>query len=83
MQTIEAVLQGDVKMLKKALTHLKESEQLHVINQAIYNGDAYGTPLHFAAAGNHLECVKLLLDAGADIKVTDNYSLTPLQLHIK
>ena len=83
MQTIEAVLKGDVGKLNNALKHLKNSEKLHVINEASYNGDTYGTPLHFAAARNHLECVKLLLDAGADIKVTDNYSLTPLQLHIK
>ena len=76
-------MKGDVKKLKKALKQLKESDELDVINEVSYNGDTYGTPLHFAAAGNYLECVKLLLDADADITVRDYYSLTPLQLHMQ
>ena len=38
------------------------------------------TPLHWAAAGGHTDIVKLLLDAGADTDVEDEYGVTPLFL---
>ena len=37
------------------------------------------TPLHLAAASGNMECVKVLLGHGADIKCTDDYVRTAKQ----
>ena len=80
-QAAAAASKGDVKKLKKAISLIKNDD--NDIDDVVYHSDTFGTPLHFAAAGDHLECVKLLLDEGADYKKKDYNSLTPLELHIK
>eukprot|EP00798_Chlamydomonas_sp_ICE-L_P022789 gene22789-biopygen31438 len=37
------------------------------------------TPLHNAAREGHVECIKALLDRGAEVETQDNYGRTPLQ----
>ena len=37
------------------------------------------TPLHLAASMGHEECVKVLLNHGADVSLTDDYGKTPKQ----
>ena len=37
------------------------------------------TPLHLAASMGHEECVKVLLNHGADVSLTDEYGKTPKQ----
>ena len=43
------------------------------------------TALHIAASEGHVECVALLVNAGADVNVTDRWGGTPLDdaLHCK
>ena len=40
----------------------------------ITNNQDGGTPLYVAAAGGHMDTVKLLLDKGANTEVTDKVS---------
>jgi ankyrin repeat protein len=49
-----------------------------VVNEADTRGKR--TALHCAAAGGHSECVRLLLDFGADVRITDKLEKTALQL---
>lgn len=39
-----------------------------------------GTPVHYAAAGGHVEILKLLIDHGADINLENRLKLTPLMM---
>ena len=41
---------------------------------------SFRTPLHYACENSHADCVRTLLDAGADGNVTDDRGLTPLHL---
>ncbi|KAL4926053.1 ankyrin repeat domain-containing protein [Aspergillus undulatus] len=45
---------------------LTEAEIKSAINHANYSGN---TPLHWAALNTHLECVKILVNAGADVGI--------------
>uniref|UniRef100_A0A1B0FID0 Uncharacterized protein n=1 Tax=Glossina morsitans morsitans TaxID=37546 RepID=A0A1B0FID0_GLOMM len=38
------------------------------------------TPLHYAAACGHLECVRILLEHGAEVNTTDSKGYTPLHV---
>lgn len=40
------------------------------------------TPLHWAVRANSLECLKILLDAGADVHAQDDYGYTPLHMAV-
>jgi ankyrin repeat protein len=41
------------------------------------------TPLNCAAAQNHVDCVQLLIDAGAPLEAMDGFGLTPLMVSRK
>ncbi|MCJ1386827.1 Ankyrin-2 [Xylographa soralifera] len=41
--------------------------------------DYLGTPLHYAADGEHLDAIKLLLERGADASIVDRKGRTLLQ----
>lgn len=41
------------------------------------------TAVHVAAQGGHLDCVNILIDAGADVTVQDDEDRTPLLLAVK
>jgi hypothetical protein len=65
-----AAYQGDLTTLKKSLRSKK-----------IINTELHGySLLHQAISGGHLECVKMLLDAGHDINKTSTNMITPIQL---
>lgn len=40
--------------------------------------DSGVTPLHLAASEGLLDCVEMLVQAGADVQARDNIGLTPL-----
>jgi hypothetical protein len=48
-----------------------------VINHRNHSGN---TPLHWAALNTHLECVKVLVEAGADVSVKNEAGLDPVFL---
>lgn len=74
---------GDIASVQAMLTRdptlvhasMKRGEYLANPKQALYVGD---TPIYEAAAYNHPELVKLLLDYGADINIRTNTGETPL-----
>ncbi|TNK93681.1 hypothetical protein OUY_04865 [Wolbachia endosymbiont of Leptopilina clavipes] len=49
------------------------------VNAADHKG---ATPLHYAACGNRLEEMKLLLKNGANVNAVDNSGFTPLHLSV-
>jgi ankyrin repeat protein len=63
------------------LLHMLSNSDVNT-TAAVNEADTQGkrTALHCAAAGGHSECVRLLLDFGADVRVTDNLEKTALQL---
>ena len=74
---------GDIASIKAMLARdptlvhasMKRGEYLLSQKQALNVGD---TPIYEAAAHNHPELVRLLLDYGADINVCTNFGETPL-----
>ena len=42
--------------------------------------DTNGVPMHFAAAGGHLDCILLLREYGASVFATDSYGSTVLNV---
>ncbi|KAK2843930.1 hypothetical protein FQN49_005934 [Arthroderma sp. PD_2] len=66
---------GNAEILKYLLSLLKtqkgekDSSNLQMINHKNHSGN---TPLHWAALNTHLECVKALVEAGADIIMKNN-----------
>jgi hypothetical protein len=66
----QAALDGKLETLIELLTKWKGDS---VINEA----DSIGTTaLHTACSHDHLECVKVLLEAGADKSLKNNYGQT-------
>lgn len=65
---------GDVELLKELVELAKQhkTEGLEALD------DNFHTALHFSCSWGHFECVRLLLDAGANIEATDNQGNTPL-----
>jgi ankyrin repeat protein len=60
-------------MVQKMLTALSNPPQnptmLRILNAQNKSGN---TPLHWAALNGHLECVKVLIDGGADPTITNS-----------
>ena len=50
------------------------------VNAKTLKGELQRTPLHMAAMENHIECVKALVQSGADIEVGDIHNVTALHL---
>ncbi|XP_065193226.1 transient receptor potential cation channel subfamily A member 1-like [Sycon ciliatum] len=62
------------------LTHILDTSPMNTTNSL--DGNSYA-PLHYAARGNHIECVKMLLDNGADANIQGDEERTPLFLAAK
>ncbi|OOF94798.1 hypothetical protein ASPCADRAFT_208457 [Aspergillus carbonarius ITEM 5010] len=63
---------GNLDILIYLLTHLRElpaSEATKILNHRNYSGN---TPLHWAALNTHLECVKALVEGGADVGIKND-----------
>ena len=71
---MDAVMQGNIKLVQKALVSQKKELELT---------DTTGkTPLHHACAIGFSDIASLLIDAGADVNVQDNTGSTPLMLAV-
>ena len=76
-------LPADGSSLHCALNHprrLKEVLRQGGINPSAKDNDGDRTPLHWAAARGHLQCLHLLIEAGADISAVDASGQTPAQV---
>ncbi|GKZ32186.1 hypothetical protein AbraIFM66950_001379 [Aspergillus brasiliensis] len=67
---------GNLEILTYLLTTLttlpSQDEIKKILNHRNYSGN---TPLHWAALNTHLECVKALVEAGADVDVKNDAGL--------
>ena len=80
----------DINPPRTALTWSAENGHDSLVRNLILRGvnvnyqDANGrSALHFAAASNHIQCGILLVEAGADLRLVDRDSRTPLNLASK
>ena len=69
----EAVVSGKPEVLKYLLDLMGNAN----INCGAFSGY---TPLHMAASRGHSECVRLLLERGADVSCLEDYGKTPKQI---
>jgi ankyrin repeat protein len=65
----------------KNVVELLVKEQNHLLNKASPKSGA--TPLWLATRAGHMDCVRLLLDVGADASLANKDGLTPLQAAAK
>ncbi|KAA8647001.1 ankyrin repeat domain-containing protein [Aspergillus tanneri] len=63
---------GNLEILTYLLQTFDDLTKSKIINHKNHSGN---TPLHWAALNTHLECVKVLVDAGADITLTNDAGL--------
>ncbi|KAL2866257.1 ankyrin repeat domain-containing protein [Aspergillus lucknowensis] len=77
---------GNLEILSHLLTillsapsssELSKEDVTAVVNHRNYSGN---TPLHWASLNAHLECVKALVEAGADVSVKNEAGLDPVFL---
>ncbi|KAB8072124.1 ankyrin repeat-containing domain protein [Aspergillus leporis] len=61
-----------LQLLAQGETQLEQAQVAAVINHRNHSGN---TPLHWAALNTHLECVKALVEAGADISIKNDAGL--------
>ena len=80
----------DINPPRTALTWSAENGHDSLVRSLILQGvnvnyqDASGcSALHFAASSNHIQCGILLVEAGADLRLVDRDSHTPLDLATK
>ncbi|KAL4917976.1 ankyrin repeat-containing domain protein [Aspergillus aurantiobrunneus] len=78
---------GNLSILKNLVTLLLEANSS--INQALtpevkgvvnHRNHSGNTPLHWAALNTHLQCVKLLVEAGADVSIKNEAGLDAIFL---
>ena len=72
----EAVAGGKTQVLDFLLDKVKDTPAMMPINCKANSGY---TPLHLAASSGHHECVRILINRGANISITDEYGKTPKQ----
>ena len=72
---LAAAEDGDEAALQRLLAHERRPAQL--LKAANQQG---GTALHLAAGGGHEGCLRLCLEAGADVSVSDEGGDTPLSM---
>jgi hypothetical protein len=70
--TTTEILSHLLAVLKDASAQLSQEQVAAVVNHRNHSGN---TPLHWAALNTHLECVKVLVEAGADIAVKNDAGL--------
>ncbi|KAB8265092.1 hypothetical protein BDV32DRAFT_62932 [Aspergillus pseudonomiae] len=73
----EQILNFLLGVLTQAEAQLDQAQVAAVINHRNHSGN---TALHWAALNTHLECVKALVGAGADISITNDAGLDPVFL---
>lgn len=69
----EAIKKGDSKVLNDLLESGADYKE-------VYFGTQFSTPLHYAAEKNKGECIKLLVNYGADVNIKNKHGDTPLHL---
>ncbi|XP_059141758.1 ankyrin repeat and SOCS box protein 12-like isoform X2 [Physella acuta] len=80
-QLHKAAFEGDAARLQQLLAEIDaDPERMSIINQRNRLGC---TPIRLAATGGHLECLNLLIDAGASIDTVDVKCQTPLFVAVK
>jgi ankyrin repeat protein len=89
LESMEYLIQlgGKVNDIARATPQYLEKLKKQIEEGTIENDDGPHidgvTAVHVAALGGHLECVKRLIAAGADVTIEDDEKRTPLQLAIK
>lgn len=68
-ELFEAVEEGDVKLVRKIISSVKERN----IDINSIRSESGGTLLHYAAGEGNLEMLKLLVGEGCDINASDKY----------
>lgn len=73
--SLEAAQQGNCRKLKEMIDEGGESK-----NNVLYNtkDNKDNNALHIAARNGHIECVRILIDAGADKNIQNKNGATPL-----
>jgi|ETNmetMinimDraft_14_1059893.scaffolds.fasta_scaffold12967_3 ankyrin repeat protein len=67
----KAVIKGDIEAVRN---YLSAGEDVNKKGIRLRE-----TPLHWAAAYNHIEIAELLISEGAEINVKDKFGITPLE----
>ncbi|CAG8546973.1 10862_t:CDS:2 [Paraglomus occultum] len=68
-ELFEAVEEGDVKLVRKIISSVKERN----IDINSIRNESDGTLLHYAAGEGNLEMLKFLIEEGCDINASDKY----------
>lgn len=70
-----AMLMGEEILNYLLQTLKKDQDQSHLQNVINHRNHSGNTPLHWAALNTHLDCVKALVEAGADISIKNDAGL--------
>ena len=69
---------GRAELLELFLSKTKDRKKAEALINQPERGEWGGAPIHSASAGGHLECVSVLLTAGANANAKTERDLTPL-----